>query len=408
MKTHERFLKYVGIDTTSNPHSNLHPSSETQLILARLLIQELKDLQVGDVVLSEQGYVYGTIKKNTEENYDSIGFLAHMDTSCDFSGKDIKPRIIYDYDGKDVTLNKELDIIMKAKEFPFLENLKGESLIVTDGTTLLGADDKAGIAEIMSLIHYLNRHPEIEHGEIKICFTPDEEIGEGPLHFDNDYFIVDYAYTVDGGAHNVINYENFNAASAVVTINGINIHPGTAKGHMINSMSVAKEFDSLLPKGKRPEYTEGYEGFNHLNEIKGNVEKTIMHYIIRNHSRELFEQQKTDFKKIKSKLDSKYVKNTVILEIRNTYLNMYEFIKDNLRCVEVATAAIKATGSTPKAEPVRGGTDGAQISFMGIPCPNLGTGGYNFHGKYECITIEEMERCVNVLINIVKESKIEK
>lgn len=406
MKTHEKFLDYIKMETTSDPHSNTHPSSKSQLVFAKKLFEELKALSLSNVILTELGYVYGTIEANTTKKFDTIGLLAHMDTASDFSGTNILPRIIENYNGKDVILNEKLNIVMKVKEFPFLENLKGESLIVTDGTTLLGADDKAGIAEIMSLIEHLNNHPEVEHGEIKICFTPDEEIGEGPLYFDNDYFTVDYAYTVDGGAHNIVNFENFNAASAKVTINGVNIHPGSAKGHMINSISLANEFDSLLPKKKRPELTEKYEGFNHLNEIKGNVEKTEMYYIIRNHSEELFEEQKTDFINIKSALDKKYGKDTINLEIRNSYLNMAEIINENPRCLEVATAAIKSLGSIPTYEPIRGGTDGAQITLMGIPCPNIGTGGHNCHGKFECITIEEMERCVNVLINIVKEAKV--
>ena len=406
MKTHEKFLDYIKMETTSDPHSNTHPSSKSQLVFAKKLFEELKALSLSNVILTELGYVYGTIEANTTKKFDTIGLLAHMDTASDFSGTNILPRIIENYNGKDVILNEKLNIVMKVKEFPFLENLKGESLIVTDGTTLLGADDKAGIAEIMSLIEHLNNHPEVEHGEIKICFTPDEEIGEGPLYFDNDYFTVDYAYTVDGGAHNIVNFENFNAASAKVTINGVNIHPGSAKGHMINSISLANEFDSLLPKNKRPELTEKYEGFNHLNEIKGNVEKTEMYYIIRNHSEELFEEQKTDFINIKSALDKKYGKDTINLEIRNSYLNMAEIINENLTCLEVATAAIKSLGSIPTYEPIRGGTDGAQITLMGIPCPNIGTGGHNCHGKFECITIEEMERCVNVLINIVKEAKV--
>ncbi|MDD4063241.1 MAG: peptidase T [Bacilli bacterium] len=405
MKTHERFLRYVETDTTSNPHSHTHPSSKSQLLFAKQLAKELKELKLSNVTLTDKGYVYGTITKNTNEEFDSIAFIAHMDTSNDFSGANIKPRIIENYDGSDVILNEKLNIIMSSNEFPFLKNLKGESLIVTDGTTLLGADDKAGIAEIMSMIEHLNNHPEIKHGEIKICFTPDEEIGEGPLFFDNDYFNVDYAYTVDGGEHNVINYENFNAASAIVTINGINIHPGSAKGHMINSISVANEFDSLLPKNQRPELTENYEGFNHLNEIKGNVEKTTMYYIIRNHSYDLFEKQKLDFINIKSTLNKKYKKEIISLDIKNSYFNMYESIKNNMRCIEVASSAINKSGSIPKYVPIRGGTDGAQISLMGIPCPNIGTGGHNCHGKYECITIEEMKRCVNVLINIVQEAK---
>lgn len=406
MKTHERFLDYIKMETTSDPHSNTHPSSKSQLVFAKKLFEELKELNLSNVILTELGYVYGTIEKNTTKKFDTIGFLAHMDTASDFSGANIKPRIIEIYDGKDITLNEQLKIIMQVKEFPFLKKLKGESLIVTDGTTLLGADDKAGIAEIMSLIEYLNANPDIEHGEIKICFTPDEEIGEGPLYFDNDYFTVDYAYTVDGGAHNVINFENFNAASAKVQVKGINIHPGTAKGHMINSISIANEFDSLLPIDKRPELTENYEGFNHLNEIKGTVEKTEMYYIIRNHSEILFEEQKIDFINIKSILNKKYGKDTISLDIRNSYLNMAEIIKKRPRCLEVAKSAVTKMGSLPEFQPIRGGTDGAQITLMGIPCPNIGTGGYNCHGKFECITIEEMQRCVKVLINIVKESQI--
>lgn len=400
MKAYERLLKYVKIDTTSDPKSNLHPSSANQKVLAQMLVEEMKDLGISDVYLDEHGYVYGTIPSNMAKKVKTIGFIAHMDTSCDMSGKDVNPIIINNYDGEDVILNKKENIVLKVKEFPFLKNLVNKSLIVTDGTTLLGADNKAGIAEILTMAETLIKNPEIKHGTIKIAFTPDEEIGEGSLFFDVKNFNCDFAYTVDGDQEGEINYENFNAASATVKINGINIHPGSAKNKMKNSILIAMEFQSLLPTFLNPAFTENYEGFNHLNEIDGNVEKTTLHYIIRNHDMEKFTKQKGDFVKIATFLNDKYGDNTIELTIKDSYFNMYEHIKNHMEIVEIAKEATCMAKLEPIIKPIRGGTDGAALTFKGLPCPNLGTGGYNFHGRYECITIEGMDKSTEILLNI--------
>lgn len=400
MKAYERLLKYVKIDTTSDPKSNLHPSSANQKVLAQMLVEEMKDLGISDVYLDEHGYVYGTIPSNMAKKVKTIGFIAHMDTSCDMSGKDVNPIIINNYDGEDVILNKKENIVLKVKEFPFLKNLVNKSLIVTDGTTLLGADNKAGIAEILTMAETLIKNPEIKHGTIKIAFTPDEEIGEGSLFFDVKNFNCDFAYTVDGDQEGEINYENFNAASATVKINGINIHPGSAKNKMKNSILIAMEFQSLLPTFLNPAFTENYEGFNHLNEIDGNVEKTTLHYIIRNHDMEKFTKQKGDFVKIAAFLNDKYGDNTIELTIKDSYFNMYEHIKNHMEIVEIAKEATCMAKLEPIIKPIRGGTDGAALTFKGLPCPNLGTGGYNFHGRYECITIEGMDKSTEILLNI--------
>lgn len=400
MKAYERLLKYVKIDTTSDPKSNLHPSSANQKVLAQMLVEEMKDLGISDVYLDEHGYVYGTIPSNMAKKVKTIGFIAHMDTSCDMSGKDVNPIIINNYDGEDVILNKKENIVLKVKEFPFLKNLVNKSLIVTDGTTLLGADNKAGIAEILTMAETLIKNPEIKHGTIKIAFTPDEEIGEGSLFFDVKNFNCDFAYTVDGDQEGEINYENFNAASATVKINGINIHPGSAKNKMKNSILIAMEFQSLLPTFLNPAFTENYEGFNHLNEIDGNVEKTTLHYIIRNHDMEKFTKQKGDFVKIAAFLNDKYGDNTIELTIKDSYFNMYEHIKNHMEIVEIAKEATCMAKLEPIIKPIRGGTDGASLTFKGLLCPNLGTGGYNFHGRYECITIEGMDKSTEILLNI--------
>jgi len=400
MKSYQRFLEYVKIDTTSNPNSKTQPSSPGQKILGSMLVQEMKNIGIKDAKMDGYGYVYGTIPSNIDKKVDTIGFIAHMDTSCDMPGDNIKPRIIYDYDGKSVKLND--DVILDVNQFPFLVDLKGESLIVTDGTTLLGADNKAGIAEIMTMAEIIMNSPDIKHGTIKIAFTPDEEIGEGTMFFDIDGFNCDYAYTVDGGKEGSIEFENFNAASATVTINGVNIHPGTAKGKMVNSIEIGYEFHNLLPQFLKPAYTEKYEGFNHLNEISGNVEKTVLKYIIRNHDINKFNKQKEDFLNIQNFINQKYGPKTCILDIKDSYFNMYEYLKDKMEIVEIAKKAITNVGLTPIINPIRGGTDGAMLTYKGLPCPNLGTGGYNFHGRYECITIEGMDRALSVLLEIVR------
>lgn len=400
MKTYLRFLEYIKINTKSDPTSGRHPSTEIQKDLGRVLVQELTELGI-EAEMDDKSYVYARIPANSKREIPSLAFIAHLDTSPDFSGENVKARVIPNYDGNDVVLNPELKIVMKVKEFPFLKSLKGQSLIVTDGTTLLGADDKAGIAEIMTLAEYLVKN-EIEHGEIKIIFTPDEEIGEGPLYYDFEKGMADYAYTVDGGKEGMINYENFNAAAANITINGINIHPGTAKNVMKNSLLIAMEFNSLLPPAMTPANTEGYEGFYHLNNLEGDVEKTKMHYLIRNHDKDFFTKQKDFLLKARDFLNEKYGENTVEVEITDTYYNMKEILKDQMEVVEIAIEATKMAGLDPIILPIRGGTDGAQLTYKGLPCPNLGTGGWNAHGRYECITAEAMDKCTEVLLNIVK------
>lgn len=402
MKSFARFLNYVKINTMSDPNSTSHPSTKCQFNLGKVLVDELLDLGVTNAYMDKYGYVYGYIPSNSKKDIKTIGFISHMDTSPDLTGENVNPRMIFNYNGEDVVLNEEKNIVMSVKEFPFLKNRVGETIIVTDGTTLLGADDKAGIAEIMTLVEYIHDHKEFEHGMIRICFTPDEEIGEGTSKFNYEEFKVDFAYTVDGGAEGSIDYENFNAASADVEINGINIHPGSAKGHMINSILIAMEFNNLLPSFNKPENTTMYEGFNHLNDIEGTVENTKMHYIIRNHDKELFNKQKQNFLDIQEFLNKKYETNPVKVTIKDAYYNMYEYLKDHMEIVDIAKEATIMEGIAPIISPIRGGTDGATLTYNNILCPNLGTGGYNCHGRYECITTEAMDRCVNILINIVK------
>lgn len=402
MKSFARFLNYVKIHTTSNPNSDTSPSSEIQMNLGKLLVDELIEMGIDNAYIDKYGYVYATIPANTSKKTKTVGFVAHMDTSPDLSGENVNPKLIFNYDGENVILNIEKNIILNTTEFPFLKNRVGETLIVTDGTTLLGADDKAGIAEIMTMAEYFMTNKNIEHGTIKIAFTPDEEIGRGTDHFDIDNFKCDYCYTVDGGVEGSIDYENFNAASALVTVEGINIHPGGAKGHMINSILIAQEFNSLLPSFNIPQNTQGYEGFNHLCDINGSVEKTTMNYIIRNHNMDLFNKQKNDFLLIKDFLNNKYKKELVTVLIKDTYYNMFEYIKKDLEIIDIAKDAIKDNNLTPIISPIRGGTDGASLTYMGLPCPNLGTGGYNCHGRYECITCESMDKCCEILISIVK------
>ena len=367
----------------------------------------MKSLGLKKIYKSNTGYLYGLLEKNSDKSFNTIGFIAHVDTSSDMSGANIKTQIIENYDGLDVVLNQELNITMKTEEFPFLKDLANKTLITTDGTTLLGADDKAGIAEILTMIEYLNEHPEIEHGDIYIAFTPDEEIGEGTLFFDLKQLPCDFAFTVDGGPEGEISYENFNAASALVKIKGINIHPGSAKDHMVNSMLIAMEFNNSLNPNMIPSKTELYEGFNHLNNINGTVEETTMHYIIRNHNKEIFNKQKEEFLEIAERINSQYSFNPVEVIIKDSYYNMYDILKDRLEIVNIAIEATKKANVKPLISPIRGGTDGATLTYKGLPTPNIGTGGYNFHGKYECITLEGMEKVVEILINIVKYAKKE-
>jgi len=399
-KVVERFLRYVAIDTQSDPESSSFPSTAKQLDLARLLVRELEEIGMQDVTLDENGYVMATLPANVRQDIPTIGFIAHMDTSPDMSGKNVRPVLVENYDGGDIVLNREKNIILSPADFPDLKNYAGETLITTDGTTLLGADNKAGIAEIITAMEYLLTHPEIEHGEIKVAFTPDEEIGRGADRFDVGKFNAAFAYTVDGGPLGELEYENFNAASARIRIQGRNVHPGSAKNKMVNSMLIAMELNSLLPPGERPEYTDGYEGFFHLTGINGDVEETRLQYIIRDHFRDLFEKKKQVLRAAADFLNLKYGSGTVELEITDTYYNMKEKIEPVLEIVDLAKRAMEEVGVTPLITPVRGGTDGARLSYMGLPCPNIFAGGHNYHGKYEYIPVSSMRKAVEVILKI--------
>ena len=395
----EKFIRYVKIDTQSDFTSNTVPSTMKQKDLSRLLVSELKEMGL-EAHLDEFGYVYTKLESNLDYEVTPIGFIAHVDTSPDAPGANVNPKIIKKYDGGDIVLNE--NITMNPENSEALNHVIGEDIIVTDGTTLLGADDKAGVAEIMEMLHLLTDDKTIKHGDIYVCFTPDEEIGRGADHFNYEWFKADFAYTLDGSEVGGIEYENFNAASANLKFEGISIHPGSSKNQMVNSTHLAFEFHSLLPTFLNPRYTELYEGFNHLSEISGGVEETNMHYIIRNHSMELFNEQKEDFRKIAKYLNEKYGYNAVTLEITDSYFNMYEVIKDNMHIVELAKNAITNVGLTPKTLPIRGGTDGARLTFEGLPCPNLGTGAFNFHGRMEFASINQMEKAVKVILEIIR------
>ena len=397
----ERFLNYVKIDTESMHESELTPSTLKQFDLGNLLVQELHDLGLNDAFMSKEGVVYAWLKSNMDHPVDRIGFVAHMDTSPDMSGKNVNPHIIHNYDGSPIVLNEELNIIMSPNDFPSLKMDVGSDLIVTDGTTLLGADDKAGVAEIMDMVQYFVTHPEVKHGDISIAFTPDEEVGRGTENFDVAVFNADYAYTVDGGNASDVDFENFNASSAKVIVNGLSIHPGTAKYKMKNSLLMAMEFQSLLPTFDNPAYTEGYEGFNHLTTMSGDCERTVMNYIIRNHDRELLNKQKRDFENAKNFMNCKYGEGTIELIIEETYANMRTYIEQKMEMIDQVYEVITEMGLTPKSSAIRGGTDGASLTYMGLPCPNLGTGGRNCHGKFEYASINEMYRVSDLLKGIV-------
>lgn len=402
MKTvKDRFLKYVSFDTQSKENMDVVPSTEKQLELAKYLVEELKEMGLSDAKLLPHGYVFATLEATSEKDLPVLGFVAHMDTSPAMSGANVKPREIENYGGEDIVLNEELGIVMKTDEFPSLKDFIGENLIVTDGTTLLGADDKAGIAEIMSMVAYFTEHPEIEHGKIRIGFTPDEEVGMGTKYFDVDEFGADYAYTVDGGRLGELEYENFNAAGGIVTINGASIHPGSAKWKMKDAIRIGMEFENMIPVYENPYCTEGYEGFIHLTDIDGSTEKLTMNYIIRDHDSSKFEQKKELFKKIAEFLNIKYGQGTVEIKLEDTYYNMKEMIEPNFHLVETAKAAMIKLGIEPRIEPIRGGTDGASLSYMGLPCPNISTGGLNYHGKYEYVSVNSMFKIVELLKEIV-------
>ena len=397
----ERFLKYVKVETTSDDSTGTTPSTPNQLVLAKMLYQELKDLGIEEVKLSDHGYVYATIPSNIDKEVPTVGFIAHMDTSPDMSGKDVKPQVVEDYDGGDIVLNEELNIVLSPKDFPELTSYKGKTLITTDGTTLLGADDKAGVAEIITAAEYIMTHPEFKHGTIKIGFTPDEEIGEGADHFDVEYFGADLAYTLDGGPEGELECENFNASGVKVTIHGRNVHPGSAKNKMINSMLVANEFLNMLPN-EIPGNTEGYEGFYHLSSIEGDEETTVMKFIIRDFFEDSFKSRNEKMKEIGEILNKKYAPGKIQVEIKEQYKNMKEKIKPVWHIVENAERAMKEVGVTPRIVPIRGGTDGARLSYMGLPTPNLFTGGENYHGKYEYACLEVMEKAYKVILKLVE------
>lgn len=394
----ERFIKYIRIDTKSDENSNTCPSTKGQLELGKLLVGELKELGLEDVKQDENGYIYATLKSNIDKKVPTIGFISHLDTSPDIDGKCINPKI-FTYEGGDIKLNDQYT--MTEKEFPYLKDLVGKELITTDGTTLLGADDKAGVAAIIDAMEYLINHPEIKHGDIKIGFTPDEEIGRGADKFDVKGFNADFAYTVDGGPLGELEYENFNAASVKIEIQGQNVHPGTAKGIMVNSVRVAMEIENMLPVNEKPEYTEGYEGFYLLDDINGSVDYTVMNYIIRDHSMEKFEQKKNHIQKVVDFLNDKYG-NIINIEIKDSYYNMKEKIEPHMEIIELARKSMLDLGIEPHIQPIRGGTDGARLSYMGLPCPNLFTGGYNFHGRYEFIPVESMKLASQLIAKIAE------
>lgn len=396
----ERFLKYVKFDTTANIKNASCPSSEGQRVFANYLVEELRKLGLKDASVDENCYVMATLKGNTE-NVDTIGFISHLDTAPDITGKDVSPKVIRNYDGKDIILNEKLNIVTYVKDYPELAELKGQDIIVTDGTTLLGADDKAGITAIISAIEYLVNNPDIKHGDIKIGFTPDEELGRGADLFNVKKFGAKYAYTIDGGIEGELEYENFNAAGATIRIQGRNVHPGSAKNKMINALHIACEIANSFPIEERPETTEHYEGFYHLNDINGNVEEATMIYIIRDHDREKFEYRKSYIKDVISKLNSKY-DNRINLELKDQYYNMKEKVDPVMFIVDIAKRSMEEIGITPKIVPIRGGTDGSRLSYEGLPCPNIFTGGMNFHSKNECVSIDAMEKCTKLIVKIAE------
>lgn len=397
-----RFISYITIDTQSDSESDTTPSTEKQWNLANKLVEELNSIGMSDVTIDENAYVMATLPSNIDKEVPVIGFVSHFDTSPDFTGANVKPQIIENYNGEDIVLNEKENIILSPSYFEDLLQYKGQTLITTDGTTLLGADDKAGICEIVSAMEYLIQHPEIKHGKIRICFTPDEEIGRGAQKFDVEKFGADWAYTIDGSQIGELEYENFNAAKAIVTIKGISVHPGYAKGKMINSMYIATDFINSLPRLETPEHTEGREGFFHLSSIQGEVDKTVLEYIIRDHDSEKFEARKGFFNNLTTELNSQYANDCITLEIKDQYYNMREKIEPVMHIVDSAEEAMIAAGITPIIKPIRGGTDGSQLSYKGLPCPNIFAGGHNFHGPYEYIPVESMQKAVEVIVNIAK------
>ena len=401
-KITDKFLRYIAIDTQSDPESESQPSSAKQLDLLKLLRDELSGMGI-DATLDEYGYVMASIPSNCGKDVPAVGFIAHVDTSPDASGAHIKPQIIENYDGSDIPLKGVPGLALKVSDFPELAEYKGQTIITTDGTTLLGADDKAGVAEIMCMAEYIMEHPEFKHGPIKIGFTPDEEIGRGVVKFDVAKFGAKYAYTMDGGKIGELEYENFNAASATIHIQGRNIHPGYAKGKMLNAILVGMELNSLLPAEQRPEYTDGYEGFFHITDFRGTVEEASFSYIIRDHDIDLYEKRKKTIQDCVAFINSKYGEGVATVEIRHQYYNMRKEVEPHYHIIEKAVKAMEMEGITPIIRPIRGGTDGANLSFMGLPCPNIFAGGHNFHGKLEFVPVESLEKAVKVILNIISQ-----
>ncbi|WP_166963573.1 peptidase T [Yeosuana marina] len=398
----KRFISYVTVDTQSDPNSQETPSTKKQWDLANTLVKELKEIGLEDATIDENAYIMATLPSNVDYDVPTIGFISHFDTSPDFSGTNVNPQIIENYNGKEIVLNKEQDIVLSPDYFEDLLLYKGQTLITTDGTTLLGADDKAGICEIVSAMEYLIQHPEIKHGNIRVGFTPDEEIGRGAHKFDVKKFGADWAYTMDGSQIGELEYENFNAAGAVVKVKGKIVHPGYAKGKMINSMYIAQEFINSLPRLETPEHTEGYEGFFHLHSIKGEVEETVLEYIIRDHSRDHFEARKEVMRKLTKELNSQYGREVIITEIKDQYYNMKEKVEPVKHIVDIAEKAMKELNIKPLIKAIRGGTDGSQLSYMGLPCPNIFAGGHNFHGRYEYVPVESMIKATEVICKIAE------
>lgn len=402
----DRFISYVTIDTESDPNSKTTPSTEKQWNLANKLVEELKTIGLTDVTIDDKAYIMATLPSNVDHEVPTIGFVSHFDTSPDFSGANVKPQIVENYDGKDIVLNAEKNIILSPDYFKDLLQYKGQTIITTDGTTLLGADDKAGITEIVSAMEYLIQHPEIKHGKIRIGFTPDEEIGRGAHHFDVEKFGAQWAYTMDGSQIGELEYENFNAAGAKITFKGKSVHPGYAKGKMINSMLLANEFINELPKGETPQETKGYEGFFHVHHLTGSIEETVLELIIRDHNKKKFEKRKELIEKIAKKFNKKFAKkfgeDIVITEIRDQYYNMKEKVLPVKHIVDIAEKAMRELNIKPIIKPIRGGTDGSQLSFMGLPCPNIFAGGHNFHGKYEYVPAESIQKATDVIVKIAE------
>ena len=398
----KRFISYVTIDTESDPENLAFPSTEKQWDLAHILVKELTEIGMSEITLDENCYVMATLPSNIDYQVPTIGFVSHIDTTPDFTGANIKPQIHHNYDGKDILLNKEENIVLSPSYFDDLLLYKGQTIITTDGTTLLGADDKSGITEIMTAMEYLINHPEIKHGNIRICFTPDEEVGKGAHKFDVEKFGAEWAYTMDGSQIGELEYENFNAARAKITISGKIVHPGYAKGKMINSMTIANDFINKLPRNEVPESTEGYEGFFHLYQLEGKVEKTVLQYIIRDHDKELFEGRKEQMLAIVKHMNAELGADLIHIEIKDQYYNMKEKVVPVMHIVDIAEEVMNDLGITPLIKPIRGGTDGSQLSYMGLPCPNIFAGGHNFHGRYEYVPVESMMKATEVIVGIAE------